>query len=75
MNDQFTIDDLVRVAKRENNAKRSYLYVNPFQGKHIPAPPGKVLSLFGQLQELLEQHWGEKSSLSRNPTATPPNRS
>lgn len=63
MNDQFTIDDLVCVAKRENNAKRSYLYVNPFQGKHIPAPPGKVLSLFGQLQELLEQHWGDERLL------------
>lgn len=58
MNYEFTINELVRVAKRENNAKRTYLYVNPFQGKHIPAEPGKVLALFGQLQALLEKHWG-----------------
>lgn len=35
----FTVEDLVRVAKRENNDKRPYLYVNPLQGKHIPAEP------------------------------------
>lgn len=63
MNATFTIDDLVRVAKRENNAKRSYLYVNPFQGKHIPAEPGRVLALFAQLQALLEQCWGDERLL------------
>ncbi|MCI8306592.1 MAG: hypothetical protein HFH14_00955 [Lachnospiraceae bacterium] len=39
MSDIFHIEDLVRVAKRENNNKRAYLYVNPLQGKHIPANP------------------------------------
>ena len=42
-------DDLIRVARRENNAKRSFLYVNPLQGKHIPVSPAAALELFGAL--------------------------
>lgn len=36
---EYMIKDLVSVAKRENNNKRPYLYVNPLQGKHIPTAP------------------------------------
>lgn len=36
---KYKIKNLVRIAKRENNNKRPYLYVNPLQGKHIPADP------------------------------------
>ncbi len=32
-------EDLVRIAKRENNTKRKYLVVNRLQGKHIPVSP------------------------------------
>lgn len=46
--------DLVRVAKRENNKKRDYLLVNPLQGKHIPAEPGKVLALFRALADTVK---------------------
>jgi adenine/guanine phosphoribosyltransferase-like PRPP-binding protein len=42
-------DDLIRVARRENNQKRSFLYVDPYQGKHIPVSPAEALSLFGAL--------------------------
>ena len=42
-------DDLIRVARRENNQKRSFLYVDPYQGKHIPVSPTEALSLFGAL--------------------------
>ena len=35
----FTIEDLVCIAKRENNSKRPYLYVNPIHGKHVPTDP------------------------------------
>lgn len=38
----FEINQLVNLAKRENNEKRSYLYVNPLQGKHIPVNPRKT---------------------------------
>lgn len=47
--------DLVRVAKRENNTKRSYLVVDPLQGKHIPVSPTKALEVFEALGELLQE--------------------
>jgi len=46
-------EDLVRIAKRENNAKRNYLVVNPLQGKHIPVSPSKALELFTELARTL----------------------
>ena len=45
--------DLVRIAKRENNTKRSYLVVDPLQGKHVPVEPSKALNLFKSLAEKL----------------------
>lgn len=46
--------DLVRIAKRENNKKRSYVVVNRLQGKHIPVRPDEALSMFGALAEALD---------------------
>ena len=45
----FDIEDLVHICKRENNKKRQFLFVNKYQGKHIPATPSKVLKLFSEL--------------------------
>lgn len=42
---QYSIEDLVRLAKRENNIVRPYLYVNPKQGKHIPSDPQEALDM------------------------------
>lgn len=53
----FELDDLIRIAKRENNTKRSYLYVNPIQGKHVPVSPGKALGLFSLLARKLEERY------------------
>ena len=39
-------EDLVVIGKRVNNQKRSYLVIDPLQGKHIPVEPGKALGLF-----------------------------
>ena len=33
---EYVENDLVRIAKRENNIRRKYLVVNPLQGKHVP---------------------------------------
>lgn len=44
-------EELAVIAKRENNTKRSYLVVNPYQGKHIPVDPEKALEMFGVLGE------------------------
>ncbi len=49
----YTENDLVKIAKRENNSKRNYLIVNPLQGKHIPVRPHAALRLFGQLADLI----------------------
>ena len=38
----FELEQLITIAKRENNTKRSYLYVNPLQGKHIPVSPSRI---------------------------------
>lgn len=53
--------DLVRIAKRENNTKRSYLVVDPLQGKHVPVEPSKALNLFKSLAETLQgKYEGER---------------
>ena len=57
MNRIFTTDDLIKVAKRENNTKRSYLYVNPIQGKHIPVSPSVSLELFSQMAMAVEERF------------------
>ena len=44
----FDINDLVHICKRKNNAKRDYLFVNRYQGKHVPAAPSKIISLFDE---------------------------
>lgn len=46
---EYSIEELVRIAKRENNKKRGYLVVNPIQGKHIPVSPSKAIKLFDDL--------------------------
>ena len=54
-------EDLVRIAKRENNNKRSYLVVNRLQGKHIPVKPHEALTMFRELAaQLKERYAGER---------------
>lgn len=62
-NDRYMLDDFIRVAKRENNSKRSYLYVNPLQGKHIPVSPTKSISVFTCLAKVLEQKYSKERLL------------
>ena len=42
---QYSADQLVLLAKRENNSIRPYLFVNPLQGKHIPANPKNTIEM------------------------------
>ena len=46
----YTEKELVRIAKRENNAKRNYLVINRLQGKHIPVEPQACLAMFDELE-------------------------
>lgn len=61
--EEYLIEDLVRVAKRENNAKRAYLYVNPIQGKHIPVNPQKSLRLYRMMARKLEESFPDERLL------------
>lgn len=63
MQKKFELDDLIRVAKRENNTKRSYLYVNPVQGKHVPVSPSISLELFSRMAKQLEESYRGESLL------------
>lgn len=51
MKTTYKNNQLVKLAKRDNNFKRPYLLVNPLQGKHIPVQPKKALSIFTKLAE------------------------
>ena len=59
----YVENDLVRIAKRENNTKRGYLVVNPLQGKHIPVSPSKALQLFQDLADTFKEKYKEESLL------------
>lgn len=57
----YVEQDLVRIARRENNTKRSYLVVNPLQGKHIPVSPKRALKLFADLADTIRNAYaGER---------------
>lgn len=58
----YTEQDLVRIAKRENNNKRKYLVVNRLQGKHIPVEPHEALAMFRALAGSLKGKY-EKEKL------------
>lgn len=46
----FDPDDMISVCKRENNSKRDFLFVNKYQGKHVPCKPSDTLRLFEDLR-------------------------
>ena len=45
----YSINDVLRIAKRHNNKKRSYLLINPLQGKHLPTSPTAALEMMKAL--------------------------
>nr|WP_317412080.1 phosphoribosyltransferase domain-containing protein [uncultured Solibaculum sp.] len=51
-------EKLVRAAMRENNRKRSYLIVNPSQGKHVPVAPSAALDVFSSLAAKVQECTG-----------------
>lgn len=57
----FETEQLVSLAKRENNQKRAYLYVNPLQGKHIPVLPHETKKMCRELaEEAVKRYANEK---------------
>ena len=59
----YTEQDLVRIARRENNNKRKYLVVNRLQGKHIPVRPHEALSMFCALADTLKGKYENETLL------------
>lgn len=51
----YTQADLLRLAKRDHNTKRTYLLVNPMQGKHMPVSPGCALEMMRTLGRRMSQ--------------------
>ena len=60
---EFQLSDVLTVAKRDRNPVRPYLYVNPLQGKHIPADPERSLRLFSVLAEAIERRYPDERLL------------
>ena len=50
---QYSTDDLVKLAKRDNNNIRPYIYVNPIQGKHIPTNPEDTMEMCQTLANMV----------------------
>ena len=51
----YTSENLVRLARRDGNTVRPYLYVNPIQAKHIPADPADFLAMCQALAEKVQR--------------------
>ena len=45
----YTAADLLRLARRHHNTKRTYLLVDPLQGKHMPVSPARALAMMRAL--------------------------
>ncbi|SER75175.1 phosphoribosyltransferase domain-containing protein [Lachnobacterium bovis] len=62
-NQNYKQDDLVVIAKRQNNQKRTYLVVNKLQGKHIPVKPKNALDMFDSLAQILKEKYKNEKVL------------
>lgn len=49
----YTAEKILRIAKRFNNQKRTYLLVNPLQAKHVPVSPKESLGMMKALGDML----------------------
>ena len=69
--EQYTQNETLRIAKRYQNAKRSYLLVNPLQAKHIPVSPTQSLHMMETLgQRIAGKYPGAKMVIGFAETAT-----
>ena len=53
----YSLEQLMRLAKRFHNTKRTYLLVDPLQGKHIPVSPADCLVMLRTLGEKLRNEF------------------
>lgn len=57
------IEEIIGIAKRENNTKRKYLVVNRLQGKYMPVSPKRTFAMFRELAELLAARYDKERLL------------
>lgn len=53
----YTQNDVLVLAKRHHNTKRTYLLVNPLQAKHLPVSPSKSLEMMTCLGKQIAQKY------------------
>lgn len=56
------INEMISICKRVNNAKRDFLFVNSYQGKHIPMSPSKIMDTYKRLNKELEKYLTEEKN-------------
>ncbi len=59
----YNEQDLVRIAKRENNTKRTYLVANQFQGKYLAVKPFQALEMFRALADIVKDRYSNEKLL------------
>ena len=59
----FDLNDLIHICKRRNNNKREYLFVNRFQGKHVPENPSHILNLLDSFCAEVKAHLNPKEKI------------
>ncbi len=57
MMNEYSEKDLLRLARRWQNSKRSYLLINPLQAKHLPAHPAEALQMMNRLGRQAAAHY------------------
>lgn len=59
----FNIDEIIGIAKRDGNKKRSFLLVNKLQSKHYPSDPQKTDRLFSLLAKTVKNRFSDKNNV------------
>lgn len=54
---KYTSENILKIAKRYNNSKRSYLLVNPLQAKHMAVNPDKAIDMMDALGNMLAEKY------------------
>ena len=68
---KYTENNMLKVAKRFNNTKRTYLLVNPLQAKHLPISPSISLEMMHTLgKDLAKKYPDTKLVIGFAETAT-----
>lgn len=70
-NTTYNFEDVLSLACRENNNKRSFIFVNKLQGKHIPCKPSETIKFVGELGDLVKKGtYGKAGVIAFAETAT-----